>query len=224
MKRAWGGGHRCCSVPRSRAELPIMTETTVHRSFQSSVAPAGASMCQVQEGGNVLRAGPSAGPSAHPLICDSRTQQAGFTLAAHTCSGSHNQLSPSAVVSLCPFRASNANPSLLLLEAPPACHPLPSPLELALGSDLWQIFANGHPRLTKNAAWGSARKLHTGVHSDSPEDSPTHRSLWPLVSAWALDTSHDGPWKLAPPPPGQLLPPPSLNTCWFSVGETWVLQ
>lgn len=132
-------------------------------------------------------------------------------VAAHTCSGSHNQLSPSAVVSLCPFLASNANLSLLFLEAPPACHPLPSPSELALGSELWQIFANGHPRLTKNAAWGSAQKLHTGVHSNSPEDSQTHRSLWPL------DTSHDGPWKPAPPPPGQLLPLFSGGNVGFAV-------
>lgn len=133
-----------------------MTDTMVH-SFQSSVAPAGASVCQVHEGGNVLRAG----PSAHPLICDARTQQASRWL--HTpAQGPTTNSVPLAVVALCPFLASNVNPSLLLLEAPPARHPLPSPLELALGSELWQIFAKGHARLTRNAAWGSTQKLHTG--------------------------------------------------------------
>lgn len=163
------GSDRRAQLPREDQELSASPSRQRQRPTEASRAvwpQQVPRMCQVQEGGTVL----SAGPSACPLICHTRTQQVSRGL--HTpAQGPTTHSVPSAVVSLtCP----QGQPVSLLPEAPPAGHPLPSRLGLALGPELWRVFADGQPRLTKAPAWGCPWRLPTGVPSDSPRDGQTH--------------------------------------------------
>lgn len=161
----WGPAQSLCaelSCPgRTRdSELPHRDRDNGPLRPPEQRGPNRCQMCQAQESGTVLSAGASVtrGPSRLHAGCTHLLR-------------SHNPLSPlsGCVPYLFPMPA-----RLSLPEAPPACHPLPSALGLALGPELWRIFADRQPRLTKAPAWGSPQEFpetalgevrHTGSSS-----------------------------------------------------------
>lgn len=171
-------------------------------------------LCQVHEaGGRVL----GAGPSAHRHVCDLRTQQALPWLHAPA-QGPPATSVPSAAASL--RLASNAGPSLLVLEAPSGMFPtshLPGNLHLALNFG----------KSLQTGALTSPRTQPGAPHGGCPQ-GPTQpvlgavRPTGPSVPCFCLGPGHAIRWPLDAdtPSPGQLSPPPSLNTCWFSRGES----